>query len=379
VNPLWEAGCSFLADVHDAERGLFPYTTRVVDRAYASAFDHPAAARYTVNCLLALRRADELEPGRHALPGRWRDLTETFLARSPDGLRNPGDRGLFLALAAGDVGRDAVDEARERAFASLRDVVADGHVEGLTLQEVAWIAWGMAALARAGSMGATAPLQHLTDVLLSRFLDVRSGLPRHGLGRLRGTTVSFGGIVYFLRALHEIASATDDSRAEQAFRRTLERVLAAQGTDGAWPWFYDTRTGAVLDRYGIYSVHQDSMSMLFLLPALDRGLDVHEPIERSYGWVLGRNELGLSMIVHDPFLRYRSIERMGPFQRGRRYGRSLAARAGLSPSSRAGRHVRVNTECRSYELGWVVYAWSGRPERLAVVPGGPAVAFHEAA
>jgi hypothetical protein len=380
VNALWVAGCTFLERVHDAERGLFPYTTRVVGGAYASELDHPAAARYTVNCLLALRRADELEPGRHAFPKRWRELTTDFLRRSPEGLDNPGDRGLFLVLAAGETGSPALADAQERAYATLRCLVLGGGVAKLNLQEVCWIAWGMVALAQAGHDGAPELVDRLTGLLLSELVDPASALPRHSLSRLRRSTVSFGGIVYFLRALHEIASWSGEARVEAAFRRTLERTLASQAADGAWPWFHDTRSGEVVDRYAVYSVHQDSMAMLFLLPALDRGLDVRDAIERSYAWVLGANELGTSMIVQEPFLRYRSIERRAGLQRARRYGRALAARAGVRWSSaQTPDRLRLNTECRSYELGWVVYVWSGRSERLALAPGGRAVEFAEGA
>ncbi len=49
--------------------------------------------------------------------------------------------------------------------------------------------------------------------------------------------------------------------------------------------------------------------MLFLLPALESGLDVDGAIGRSFAWTLGRNELAAPMFERDPFAAYRSIER----------------------------------------------------------------------
>ena len=134
-----------------------------------------------------------------------------------------------------------------------------------------------------------------------------------------------------------------------------------QGDLGEWPWLISVRRRLPLDFYPIFTVHQDSMSMLFLLPALDEGLPVSAAIEQSFAWALGRNELATPMIRETPFVAYRSIERDEQYARVRRYlrtvPRSVAGTAGRSASCRG---VRVNVECRSYHLGWILYAWSGR-------------------
>jgi hypothetical protein len=119
------------------------------------------------------------------------------------------------------------------------------------------------------------------------------------------------------------------------------------------------------------------MSMLYLLPALDLGLPgARESIERSYAWVLGENEIATPMVVDEPFFRYRALERRGGLQRPRRYVRSLPGISRVARRlPRQARRLRLNTECRSYEMGWVVYVWAGRPDRLALEPGEPPVQF----
>ncbi len=148
------------------------------------------------------------------------------------------------------------------------------------------------------------------------------------------------------------------------FEQTVRRVVQTQGPNGEWPWFFDVPTGSPVDLYPVYGVHQDSMAMLFLLPSLDAGVPgVAEAIRRSYAWVLGANQLNTPMIEFDPFIRFRSIERIGPMARPRRYARSMLPRIHLR--ARLGSysdHVHINRECRSYEMGWLVYVWAGRSD-----------------
>ena len=186
-----------------------------------------------------------------------------------------------------------------------------------------------------------------------------SGLPRHSTRRYRRNLVSFGGLVYFLRAMHEYEQATGDAEARSLFERGVAYALTVQGPRGEWPWLMNGASGAIVDPYPVFSVHQDSMAMLFLHPALDRGLPgAGEAVSRSVPWCFGENELGIGFYVREPFFAYRSIERDERAPRLRRYLRSVSP--GRSPFG-AG-HVRLNPECRSYHLGWILYAWSGRRE-----------------
>ena len=87
---------------------------------------------------------------------------------------------------------------------------------------------------------------------------------------------------------------------------------------------------------------------------------------RSFAWNLGRNELGESLVLDEPcrFV-YRSIERDEGQPRLRRYLRALGRPARDSYPARA-ESVRINRECRSYHLGWVLFTWAGAPEMPAL-------------
>ncbi len=194
-------------------------------------------------------------------------------------------------------------------------------------------------------------------------LTSRAGMPLHSNRWYRRRIVSFGALTYYLRALFEVGATFDDERSDRLFREGVSRTLALQGRLGEWPWMIDTGSGRAVDTYPVFAVHQDSMAMLFLHPALDRSLPgVREAVDRSLGWSLGANELGVRMYADDPvFFAFRSIERRERAPRVRRYVRStLSAVSGRPTEAVAPRRLRVNRECRSYHPGWILFAWSDR-------------------
>ena len=370
MNPLLTHAVKFLEDVYDPGRALFPSVTTLDNGRYVSTFDEPSSLRYSINCLLGLKQG-----ARHALESplieACDELVEEFTTRHYSRITNPGDVGLLLALLA-DRYEQWPGEDAFRRVASMADEKAP-----VTLQELCWMLWGAVALARNDVPGAADVAGKLFRTLHGDFLNRDSLLPRHIPRIYRRNSVSFGGITYFLRALHEYADCFGDEYAASLFRFGVARVQGIQGRRGEWPWLIDVGQAVPIDLYPIYSVHQDSMSMLFLLPALDSGFEgVRETIQRSYKWVLGDNEISASMVVESPFFRFRSLERRGALQRPRRYVRSIPGVARLSRRTASNAAaVRINRECRSYEMGWVVFAWAGRPERLALTAEAAPIRF----
>ena len=202
------------------------------------------------------------------------------------------------------------------------------------------------------------------EYLCKDFANRETSLPRHNLTP-RGVFVSFGGIVYFLMALDHYAQIFADESTSTLFQQSVSRVLALQGQSGEWPWFIDSGTGSIMDWYQIYSVHQDSMAMLFLFPALRLGLHgVESSIQRSVSFLLGNNQINTSLIRIKPFFIYRSIRRKFKFlERPLRLMRAItlkSAKKSGDPANAAG--LELNKECRSYHLGWILYTWVGRSD-----------------
>ncbi len=362
MTQLCRASRAFLLEVVRPEDGLFPYSSRLRGSGYVNDFDHPAAVRYTINSLLGLQAAARSDP-EELDPVAVERLAEKFLHRHGASIDNPADLGLLLVLLEElDLSRPRAD----KALGDVRSILRGPAVDRLTMQDVSWMLWGACAARRAGVPHATTLVHELRDLISTRFVDRQSGFPRHDLSRTRRDVVSFGALTYFLRGMAELYRLTEDPWARQTFEEGVRAVVAIQGPLGEWPWLMSVRRRVPLDFYPVFGVHQDSMSMLFLHPALDMGLPVSGAIESSLAWVAGQNELLTPMIHYGPFVAYRSVERAERLPRVRRYVRSTSRAALGGPArSGAGRGVRINSECRSYHLGWLLYVWSGRPTQEA--------------
>lgn len=361
LGELGSASASLLEDMYRPEDALFPHSTRQDARGLEHTFEHPHTIRYTINTLLGLQRA-----ARSGCQDRFLQSTEGMVDRFVElhlgETIDPASVGLLLLLLAeGGRHESLLGELVGRIGATVQQAPADS----LTIQELSWMLWGASAAARVDATGATSLADRLFATMDERFVDPSSLLARHSLSRYRSRIVSFGGIVYFLRATYEYAALTGERRPRRLFESGVEAMLGIQGPRGEWPWMISVRTGIPLDFYPVFGVHQDSMAMLFLLPALDDGLlDVEDAIARSLAWSLGKNELHVPMYGAGRFFAYRSIRRDQRLFRQRRYARSLArAFADRSGSLTGGKGLMVNRECRSYHLGWILFAWAGRPDQ----------------
>jgi hypothetical protein len=188
--------------------------------------------------------------------------------------------------------------------------------------------------------------------------------PRRGLIE-RGIT-SFANQVYPLHGLASYYRFTGE-RAPDALVRVAGRVVDAQGPRGQWWWLYSPNTSRVLEGYPVYSVHQDGMAFLGLVPLSELGLGRYdEALALGLDWLFGANELSTSLVEDDPPFVFRCIQRTGGDADGP-YGMSKAnfarvlarsARPGSVPDQTHAEPERLEVlrECRSYHLGWILYA-----------------------
>lgn len=348
---------AYLRHAYDSERAIFSRMSTVgADGKIINDWSMRDSLRYTINAYLGLVEAE-----RHLGPVDWignvADRVRQFISLHDELIVSVADRGLLLVLLAQvDLDHPAVARSLDAIETAIDERDAIKH---LNMQDLAWMLWGATALD--GDPRAAAIAHRIFGMIRGNFVHPTSGMPRHSTRRYRWHTVSFGSIVYFLRAMHEYADTFGSEDARSLFTNCLRRVLALQGTDGGWPWLIDVRTVMPIDIYPIFSVHQDSMAMLFLFPAKSYGIEgLDDVIERSVRWNFGHNELKESLIRQElcPWFD-RSIERDEDRPRLRRYLRGLGRPKRVYPLR--SEHVRFNRECRSYHLGWVLYTWSGRP------------------
>jgi hypothetical protein len=348
-----------LMRMYREEDALFSFSARQVGDGIVNDFDHPGTLRYTINSFAGLQAA----AARGGIEWPVDAELERFLTIHGHRVSSPADQGLLLMVLA-TAGHDRA-EALQRQVAAL--VSEPGRLAELDLQDLSWMLMGLTRYAAAtGRPDDRAPCDRLFRFLDRRLLDKRTMIPRHSLGRWRGALTSFGGVAYFLRALADYADAFSDAYADAIFRESAGQVVSLQGRHGEWPWFMDARRCAVLDWYPVYSVHQDSMAMLFLFPLLDRQVPgAEDAIARSWAWLLGDNELGRPMLRADPFFIDRSIRRsQSPrLERALRYaGGAARYLTGTRGRPADPSRLTVLEECRSYHLGWILYTWSGRDD-----------------
>ena len=168
--------------------------------------------------------------------------------------------------------------------------------------------------------------------------------------------------IYSLCAYHE---AVNDRLALDRALRVAKNICALQGSEGQWPWLFDSCAGTVVSMYPVYSVHQDSMAPMALLKLTSlSGIDFTEPVMRGLAWLYGKNEMNTPMIDGELGVIWRSIRRHGavPYSQLFRMIKLMHVshldklRDLADPLMK----FEIDRECRPYHLGWILYAFSGR-------------------
>jgi hypothetical protein len=235
------------------------------------------------------------------------------------------------------------------------------------------VAWALAALC----VDRSAPVGDLRERLARRLVQSfhqRSSLFPHVVGQsggdgLRSHVSCFADAVYPVHALARYVELSGDRDALDVALRCARHLCRQQGPDGQWWWHYDARTGAVVEGYPVYAVHQDAMApmALFALQEATPESNFDGAVARSLSWLVRAPELaGRSLIDDQADIIWRKVGRREPGK----LARSLqAVTTRLHPGLRAPGLDRllpvgaIDYEDRPYHLGWLLHAWS--PVRLA--------------
>ena len=201
---------------------------------------------------------------------------------------------------------------------------------------------------------------------------------------LRRHVTCFADAVYPIQALSHCYLATGRPAALTAALRCANQICSLQGPAGQWWWHYDCRTGRIIEKYPVYSVHQDGMGPMALLAALramaaaqgracESGMvcDTQCPalmaaippaIDRSLAWMVHSPEIAASLIDPQAGLIWRKVARHEPGKLVRQ-AQALASRLhprlrlpGLGPVFRP---TWVDLESRPYHMGWILHAFPG--------------------
>jgi hypothetical protein len=313
------------------------------------------SARYTLMTLMGLHRAEQFGLRNPFDSAAILDV----LLKDRKWLENIGDLGLLLwtcALLAPERYEEVYGDLDiSRAMRRYRDARA-GHT-----MEMAWFLAGLAH----GALAGQGTIPGLADLALTSFDVIRKNQRRNGVfghlagrgltGALRGRLGSFADQVYPIYAFSKFDSAFGHKEALKLAQDCADTICAAQGPQGQWWWHYDSRSGRVVGKYPVYSVHQDAMAPMALFALSESsGKDYSPWIFKGLPWIYGENELKFNLCDSSVNIVWRCIY----LSKAATYAREAASLLGFGPQSSAPDGLRVKFEDRPYHFGWELYAFA---------------------
>ena len=361
VHQLRALALAALPRMYRPEEHLFAFRLRRKNGTMALEGISP---RYTAIALLGLAGETE-ETATGVLGGQSpREVCEGLIQRAQE----TDDLGeVALTLWAARVLQHPRAEAALLRLRSMRP--AEGRYPTVE------VAWALSALtAQNGEMTDAAEAKAIAGRLVASFRPETALFPHWPAGArvlsFRSHVSCFADLVYPIQALSHYYRATRCSEALEAARACARRMCELQGLDGQWWWHYDVRTGRVIERYPVYSVHQHSMAPMALFALQDAcGTDHTDAIVKSLKWLTTSPEIAGSLIDTQTGVIWRKVARREPFKVSRR-AQALVSR--LHPSlrvpglDRAFRPHAIDYESRPYEMGWILYALTR--ERICHMP-----------
>jgi hypothetical protein len=320
------------------------------------------SARYTLMVELGLLRA---QAAGYTVPFDLDEIDAVAWRELEVGGMTPGDIGLMLWIDARREGGRGAGLA-ERLDAAL---MRSGGLGARLGMELGWIITGLAHHAAGnGSRTGARLLSDALDQLLSRNRAASSLFRHFGDAGWRRRFPNFATQIYGVLALAVVARHGLDDRALPAAIATADRLVGMQLPDGGWPWLFDAERGTVVERYEIYSVHQDAMAPMALLELWEvcREPRYIDAVARGVAWIHGSNELGLNMADRTNGLVLRSIRRRAGHDRFWTGLKTAASLVGASTQGATARLSEVNPTDRPYHFGWVLEAWCGREGVLSL-------------
>jgi hypothetical protein len=314
----------------------------------------PSDVFYTLNVLLGMSRLDEIpekinvsEIFRHNV----RQLTRIPVAKYAFGMALWTAAELELEVPD-DVVRDLNSLLEEKNWRQFR------------AQDLGMLLIGVVAQAKRGRKDWTRFSGPLFSFLRERyhgdselFCDAASGFRRR--------FASFATQTYLAIACYHHGEFAGNSAAIAMANACTRKLIALQGPRGEWPWFFDAQCGRVLDLYEVYSVHQYGMAPALLECAERHGVqEARGAMIKGFHWVFGENQLGKSMLIPELQLSIRSQIRKGELRTNKTRALRAVRNAYLGRSSTLidPANVSLRLECRSYELGWILWSFGQRAD-----------------
>lgn len=315
----------------------------------------PSDVFYTLNVLLGLSRVSRIPSNldlRTIFENNTALLTRLPVAKYAFGMAlwTSGELGIEVR---GDV-LDAVNETLSERSNWLT----------FRAQDIGMIVCGLVAQAKRDPARWSALAAELSAFLVARY-HCRSGLFFDSARGVRRRFSSFATNTYLTLACYHYGQFANDPRFIDIANTCARKLISLQGPNGEWPWFFDTPNGRIVDFYEIYSVHQYGMAPAFLECAEQHGVTgARDALIKGFRWVFGDNQLKRPMLLPELHLTIRSQVR----KRELRVNKKRALRAVMNMALRRSStlatpdDVALRLECRSYELGWILWSFGRRTD-----------------
>ena len=356
ISPLAAFALKGLGHCWMPEHGLFSHRHRLDGSDPANESVPASDPFYSLTALLGMSR----------LPGQGRhtdfSVAEIFNTAADALMRKGVPRYAFgmCLWASGELGIEIPDRTSREILRLLEN---DAACQTFTAQDLGTLISGCVARARREGQPWDSHARRLCRLLFERFDCPESPLFYNNASGPRRGFVSFAGCVHLMLALYQFGEWAGDEQAIGRANACAAHLIARQGPQGEWPWFFHAPSGHVVDFYEVFSVHQDSMAPAFLRHSATHGVaGADDALVRGFNWVLGDNQLGCSMLADKVGLIYRSQLRAGQEHgRARRALRAVAnGLLGREDSLLPNEMIAIRRECRSYHLGWILWSFVGQ-------------------
>jgi hypothetical protein len=312
---------------------------------------------YTLNVLLGMTRVDQVPANL--------DIGAIFRRNVVQLLQLPVSNYAFgMAMwAAAELHEPLPTPVLTRIEAMLAD---KGNWFAFSAQDIGMILIGVIAQAKRQTADSSwLPLANALFDFVVEHYHCPSSLFFNSPRGLRRYFASFATQTYLTLACYIYGEFANHSGAIALANSSTRKLLDLQGPNGEWPWFFDVPHGTVVDFYEIYSVHQYGMAPAFLQLAERHGVPgARNALTKGFLWVFGENQMHQSMLMPATGLSIRSQVRSNEmrtkiFRIARAICNATLGRAsGLADPAR----LQLRLECRSYELGWILWSFGKRSD-----------------
>ncbi len=303
------------------------------------------------------------------------DKVKKCLLKELDKFSDP-DLGLLLQLSAVTVEKPLANQI----FKQILSRKMHKKVEKIMTINAAWLLTGIAKAFPliSDEKTATTLMKRLKDKCFHAFHNglfcTNNGFMKNLLAQKVYTTIgSFADQIYPIIGLSEYLKLFFSKEVETILKRAIDKLISLQGDLGEWSWLYQVKESRILEKYPVYSVHQDAMAPMALRVAGNALKENYSGIiQRSLKW-FDHMAMGDDNIINQHHhLIWRSLQKRGKKKSiydylGLNYGglphevkqilfKQIIFNQKPTDQNPALAKLKVDYETRPYHYGWILYA-----------------------